>query len=111
MQTLRNKVQLIGHLGSDPEVIDLDNEKKLVRFSLATQENYINGQGERVEQVEWHRVIAWNRHAELSEKYLKKGKEIVLEGKLQSRSFEDKEGITRYVTEVVINDMVFVGKP
>lgn len=102
---------MIGHLGNDPEVIDLESEKRLVKFSLATQDHYYNGEGDRVEQVQWHRLVAWNKQAEISEKYLKKGKEVVVDGRLHTRSFEDKEGVTRYITEIVVNEILFVGKP
>ncbi|MBS3992827.1 MAG: single-stranded DNA-binding protein [Bacteroidetes bacterium] len=109
MSNLRNKVQLIGHLGNDPEIINLESGKKIAKFSIATNESYKNEKGEKVEDTQWHNVVAWNKTAEIAEKYLKKGKEIVIEGKLSSRSYEDKEGVKRYVTEIVVQEMLMLG--
>lgn len=109
MSNLRNKVQLIGHLGNDPEIINLESGKKIAKFSIATNESYKNEKGEKVEDTQWHNCVAWNKTAEIAEKYLKKGKEIVIEGKLSSRSYEDKEGVKRYVTEIVVNEMLMLG--
>ena len=92
MNTLRNKVQLIGNLGNDPEIITLESGKKLVKFSIATNESYKNAMGEKVTDTQWHNVIAWNKTAEIIEKYVTKGNEIAIEGKLTSRSYENKEG-------------------
>ncbi len=110
MSTLRNKVQLIGNLGNDPEIITLEDGKKLAKFSLATNENYKNAQGEKVTQTDWHNLIAWNKTADIIEKYVIKGKEIAIEGKLTSRSYETKEGEKRYVTEVVVNELLMLSK-
>ena len=110
MNSLRNKVQLIGNLGNDPEIITLDSGKKLAKFSLATNDSYKNAQGEKVDQVQWHNLIAWNKTAEIVEQYVTKGKEIAIEGKLTSRSYEDKEGQKRYVTEIVVNELLMLGK-
>ena len=109
MNTLRNKVQLIGHLGNDPEIITLDSGKKLAKFNMATNETYKNTQGEKITETQWHNLIAWNNTAEITEKYVKKGQEIVIEGKLTSRSYEDKEGIKKYITEIVVNELVLLG--
>lgn len=109
MNNLRNKVQLIGHLGNNPEVIDLESGKKLVKFSIATNEVYKNNEGERVTNTEWHNVIAWNKNAEIIEKYFEKGKEVAIEGKLTTRNYTDKDGQKRYVTEVVCNDFLLLG--
>ena len=109
MNTLRNKVQLIGHLGNDPEIITLDSGKKLAKFNMATNETYKNSQGEKITETQWHNLIAWNNIAEITEKYVKKGQEIVIEGKLTSRSYEDKEGIKKYITEIVVNELVLLG--
>jgi single-strand DNA-binding protein len=108
MNTLRNKVQLIGNLGNDPEIITLESGKKLAKFSLATNESYKNAQGEKVTQTDWHNLIAWGKTAEIIEKYVTKGKEIAIEGKLTSRSYETKEGEKRYVTEVVVNEVLML---
>ena len=109
MNTLRNKVQLIGNLGNDPEIITLDSGKKLAKFNMATNESYKNAQGEKITETQWHNLIAWNNIAEITEKYVKKGQEIVIEGKLTSRSYEDKEGVKKYITEVVVNELVLLG--
>lgn len=109
MNTLRNKVQLIGNLGNNPEIITLDSGKKLAKFSIATNESYKNAQGEKVQNTEWHNVVAWNKTAEIIEKYVEKGSEIAIEGKLTSRSYDDKEGNKRYITEVVCNELLLLG--
>ena len=109
MNTLRNKVQLIGNLGNAPEIITLDSGKKLAKFSIATNESYKNAQGEKVTETQWHNLIAWNKTAEIVEKYLEKGKEIAIEGKLTSRSYDDKEGNKKYITEVVVNELLMLG--
>ena len=109
MSTLRNKVQLIGNLGNNPEIITLESGKKLAKFSIATNESYKNSQGERITDTQWHNVIAWNKTAEIIEKYLEKGNEVAIEGKLTSRSYETKEGEKRNVTEVVCNELLMFG--
>lgn len=109
MSTLRNKVQLIGHLGNNPEIITLDSGKKLAKLSIATNETYKNAQGEKVTDTQWHNVIVWNKTAEIAEKYLEKGNEVAIEGKLTSRSYDDKEGVKKYVTEIVCNELVMLG--
>ncbi|MFB0939295.1 MAG: single-strand DNA-binding protein [Candidatus Azotimanducaceae bacterium] len=109
MSTLRNKVQLIGNLGNNPEIITLESGKKLAKFSIATNESYKNAQGEKVQNTEWHNVVAWNATAEIVEKYLEKGKEIAIEGKLTSRSYDDKDGNKRYITEIVCNELLMLG--
>lgn len=108
MNTLRNKVQLIGNLGNNPEIINLDNGNKLAKFSIATNENYKNSKGEKVTDTQWHNIVAWNKTAEIIEKYLEKGNEVVIEGKITSRSYETKEGEKRYVTEVVCNELLML---
>jgi len=109
MSTLRNKVQLIGNLGNNPEVITLESGKKLAKFSVATNESYKNASGEKITDTQWHNVVAWNKTAEIVEKYLVKGNEVAIEGKLTSRSYEDKEGIKKYITEVVVNELLMLG--
>ncbi|CAA0141035.1 single-stranded DNA-binding protein [Tenacibaculum maritimum] len=109
MNTLRNKVQLIGNLGNDPEIITLEDGKKLAKISLATNDSYKDASGEKIDKVYWHNLIAWNKTAEIVEKYLTKGKEIAIEGKLVSRSYETKEGEKRYITEIVINELLMLG--
>lgn len=104
-----NKVILIGNLGKDPEVRHLDNGRAVANFSLATSEVYNNKNGERVTNTEWHNIVMWTPLAELAEKYLKKGSQIYLEGKLQTRSYDDKDGNRKYITEVVAATMNFLG--
>jgi single-strand DNA-binding protein len=110
MNTLRNKVQLIGNLGNDPEIITLDSGKKLAKFSLATNEYYKDADGQKQTKTEWHNLVAWNKTAELIENYVTKGKEIAIEGKLTTRTWDDKEGNKRYTTEVVVSEVVLFGK-
>ena len=109
MSTLKNKVQLLGNLGNDPEIITLESGKKIAKFSVATNETYRNAQGEKVTDTQWHNIIAWNKTAEIIEKYMQKGNEIMIEGKLTSRSYETKEGEKRYITEVVCNELLMLG--
>ncbi|TYB71785.1 single-stranded DNA-binding protein [Bizionia gelidisalsuginis] len=110
MNTLRNKVQLIGNLGNDPEIINLESGKMLAKFSIATNENYKDAKGEKATDTQWHNVVAWGNVAAIAEKYLQKGKEVAIEGKLTTRSWEDKEGVKRYTTEVVCNELLLLGK-
>jgi len=109
MNTLRNNVQLIGNLGNAPEIIQLDSGKKLAKFSLATNESYKNAQGEKITETQWHNLVAWNNTAEIVEKYLEKGREIAISGKLTSRSYDDKEGNKKYVTEIIVNELLMLG--
>ena len=111
MNNLRNKVQLIGRLGQAPEVKHLDSGKTVANFSLATNYKYKNDQGELVENTDWHNLVAWGKTAEIIEKYVKKGSEIGIEGRLTTRSWDDKEGNKRYTTEVVVNELLLMGKP
>lgn len=109
MYALKNKVQLIGNLGAAPEVRNTESGKKLVKFSIATSESYRNTKGERVKETQWHNVIAWGTVADVVEKYLVKGSEIALEGKLIYRNYTDKEGQKKYVTEIQMNEMLMLG--
>ncbi|MEM7484256.1 MAG: single-stranded DNA-binding protein [Bacteroidota bacterium] len=110
MNSLRNKVQLIGNLGNDPEIVMLENGSKLAKFSIATNESYKNAEGEKVTDTQWHNIVAWGKTAEIVENYLMKGKEVALEGKLVSRSYETKEGEKRYITEIKCNELLLLGK-
>jgi single-strand DNA-binding protein len=110
MNALRNKVQLIGNLGQDPEIVNLDNGGKLAKFSVATNETYKNSKGEKVTDTQWHNVVAWGKTAEIVENYLAKGNEVAVEGKLVHRSYENKEGEKRYITEIKCNELVMLGK-
>lgn len=109
MSTLKNKVQLIGNVGQEPTITTLESGKKVVRLSLATNENYKNSNGEKQTDTNWHNIVAWGKTADIIEKYVNKGKEIAVEGKLTSRSYEDKEGVKRYVTEVVVSEILLMG--
>ncbi|WP_127022548.1 single-stranded DNA-binding protein [Flagellimonas beolgyonensis] len=110
MNSLKNKVQLIGNLGNDPEMVTMENGSKLAKFSLATNETYKNAEGEKVTDTQWHNIVAWGKIAEIAENFLAKGKEVVIEGKLMSRSYETKEGEKRYITEVKCNELLMLGK-
>ena len=104
-----NKVILIGNLGRDPEVRHLESGASVANFPIATTESYKDKNGNRQDQTEWHNIVLWRGLAEIAEKYLKKGSQIYIEGKLRSRSWEDKEGNTRYITEVVGDSMTMLG--
>ena len=110
MNTIRNRVQLIGNLGTEPEIITLDSGKLLAKFTMATNEVYKNAQGEKVQDTQWHNVVAWGKTAEIVQKYVNKGQEIAIDGKLTSRSYESKEGAKRYITEIVVNELLMLGK-
>jgi single-strand DNA-binding protein len=105
-----NKVILVGHLGKDPEVRHLDGGVTVASFPLATSETYNNKDGKRVEQTEWHNIVLWRGLAEVASKYLAKGKLVYIEGKLRTRSFEDKEKVKKYVTEVVAENFTLLGR-
>lgn len=109
MNALRNKVQLIGHLGMNPEVKALTDGKKLAKVSIATNETYKNAKGEKVTETQWHNLIAWGKTAGIMEKYLSKGSEVAIEGKLINRNYTDKEGVKRYVTEIQVSDLLMIG--
>ncbi|MEI9958292.1 MAG: single-stranded DNA-binding protein [Ferruginibacter sp.] len=109
MYALKNKVQLIGNLGNAPEVKNTESGKKLARFSIATNETYRGRTGEKITETTWHNVVAWGKVADIAEKYLTKGKEIALEGKLINRSYVDKDGIKRHVTEIQVNELLMIG--
>ena len=110
MYALKNKVQLIGNLGNNPEVKTLESGKKMARFSVATSESYRNANGEKITDTQWHTLIAWGKVAELAEKFLHKGSEVAIEGKLINRSYNDKEGNKNYVTEVQVNELLMLGE-
>lgn len=109
MQNLKNNVQLIGRLGIDPEVKTFGENKRMVRLSLATNDKYRNSRGETVEDTQWHSIVAWGKTAEIAEKYLKKGQEVAVRGKLNTRQYDDANGNRRYLTEVVCNELMMLG--
>lgn len=106
---MKNRVQLIGHVGQEPEVKTI-NERKVANITIATNDYYYNDKGDKVEQTEWHRVTAWGKTAEIIEKFVVKGKEIGIEGKLTHRSYDDKEGNKKYITEILANEVLLLGK-
>lgn len=107
---MRNKVQLMGHVGQEPEIKTFDGGKKVANLTIATNEVYYKENGDKVENTEWHRVSAWGKTADIIEKYVTKGKEIAIEGKLTHRSYDDKDGNKRYITEVMVNELVLMSK-
>lgn len=109
MRNFKNSVQLIGRIGNDLELKQVGEEKKVLRLSLATSDSYKNAQGERITETQWHQVVVWGKPAEVLYKYSHKGAEIGIEGKLITRSYEDKQGMKKYVTEVLANDVVLLG--
>jgi single-strand DNA-binding protein len=111
MNSLRNSVQLIGNLGMDPDVKTLESGKKVAKFSIATTENFKNGEGKKVSETTWHNLVVWDKLAEISGKYLKKGNQVAVEGRLVHRNYEDKQGVIRYITEVVVNELVMLKSP
>ncbi|NJN42350.1 MAG: single-stranded DNA-binding protein [Flammeovirgaceae bacterium] len=109
MKSLRNSVQLIGRLGKDPEVKSFESGKKLASFSIATNESYKNQKGEKIEETQWHNIVIWGKLADIADKYLRKGAEVAVEGKLVHRSYETSKGEKRYVSEINVNDFVMLG--
>jgi single-strand DNA-binding protein len=110
MNALRNKVQLIGRLGQDPEIISFADGNKMAKFSLATDESYKDKNGNKVERTEWHNIVVKGGLVKVVENYITKGKEIAIEGRLSSRSYDDKEGNKRYITEVTCHELLMLGK-
>ena len=104
---MKNRVQLIGHVGQDPEIKQLENGR-VANFTIATNDSYTNTKGEKVEQTEWHRISAWGKTVDIIEQLLKKGSHVAIEGKLTHRSYDDKDGNKRYITEVVANELVML---
>lgn len=109
MYALKNKVQLIGNLGNAPEIRTTENGKKMARFSLATSEVYKNAKGEKVTETQWHNLVAWGKVADIVAQYLDKGKEVAIEGKLVNRSYEDKNGNKKFITEILVNELLLLG--
>ena len=109
MNALKNKVQLIGNLGNAPEIKNTESGKKLAKFSIATNETYYNAKGEKVVETQWHNLIAWGKVADVVEKYLSKGTEVAIEGKLMNNNFTDKDGNKKYYTEVQVHELLLLG--
>src|SRR5665648_530637 len=110
MTALKNSVRLIGHLGDNPKMRKLDSEKSVANFSVATNESYRDNNGNKMSETTWHKLVAWGKQAEVAEKYLKKGTEVAIEGKLTNHSYEDKNGETHYVSEIVVNEILVLDK-
>ena len=110
LSLMKNKVQLIGHVGQDPEIKTFDGGKKVANLTIATNEVYYKENGDKVENTEWHKISAWGKTAEIIEKFVTKGKEIAVEAKLTHRSYDDKDGNNRHVTEVVVNELLLLSK-
>lgn len=109
MYALRNKVQLIGHIGNNPEIRTSEGGKKWTRLSIATNETYRNAQGVKVTDTQWHNLVAFGKVSEIIEKYVVKGSEIAVEGKLVNRSYVDKDGVKKYITEVQVSEVLLLG--
>ncbi|MBU3025361.1 single-stranded DNA-binding protein [Zobellia galactanivorans] len=108
MSTIRNHVQLIGNVGQEPTVTNLDSGKKVARFFLATNAHYKDSKGERQTDTDWHTIVSWGKTAEIVEKYVEKGKEVGVVGKLKTRTYTTDDGNQRYVTEVVVNEILLL---
>ncbi len=105
-----NKVMLLGHLGKDPDLKYTSNGNAVTKFSLATSESWKDASGNQVERTEWHNIVIWGKLAEISNQYLKKGSKAYFEGRITTRSYEDKEGVKKYITEVVATDMIMLDR-
>jgi single-strand DNA-binding protein len=108
MNSMKNRVTLIGNLGQDPEIKTTETGKKVTHFTLATSDGYKNSDGQKVNETTWHNIVAWNGLADIAGKFLKKGKEVAVEGRIVYRTYEDKSGVTKNITEIVLNDLVLL---
>ncbi len=111
MNALRNRVMLIGNLGQDPEIKTLESGKKVAHFTLATNDTYKNNEGQKVEETTWHNIVAWNGLAETASRFLKKGKQVAVEGRIVYRTYEDKKGTTKNATDIVLSEILMLGSP
>lgn len=110
MYALKNRVQLIGNLGNAPEIKTIEGGKKLARFSMATSDSYKNAEGEKVTDTQWHSLVAWGKIADIAEKFLAKGTEVAVEGKLMNRSYTDKQGVKKWITEIQVSELLLLGE-
>ena len=108
MSSLSNRVTLIGNLGQDPETKTIETGKKVAHFTLATKDGYKNSEGQRITETTWHNIVAWNGLADIADRFLKKGREVAVEGRIVYRNYEDKTGATKYITEIVLSDLVLL---
>jgi single-strand DNA-binding protein len=109
MNSLKNRVILIGHLGQNPETKNIDGGKKVTRFTMATDDSHKNSDGQRISEATWHNIVAWNGLADIADRFLKKGRQVAVEGRLTYRSYEDKKGVTKNITEIILDDLVLLG--
>ena len=109
MNSLKNKVILVGRLGQNPETKTIEGNKKVTHFTLATDDSYKNADGQKISEATWHNITAWNGLADIADRFLKKGVQVAVEGRIVYRSYEDKKGVTKNVTEIVLNDLVLLG--
>ncbi len=110
MMTIKNRVQLVGNLGATPEVKELENGNKMARFAVATSDHYTNKKGEKVTETQWHNVIVWGKLAGIAQNLLNKGSQVMIDGKLTTRTYTDKEGVKKYFTEIVANEFLLLDK-
>jgi len=108
MSTIRNNVRLLGRVGNNPETKKFENGSQVTTCSLATNEVYYNDKNEKVETTQWHNIVAWGKTSEIIEKFVEKGKEIAVSGKLTYRNYDDKDGIKRYVTEIIVEEILLL---
>ena len=108
MNSLKNRVILIGNLGQNPETKTIESGKKVTHFTLATDESYKNADGQKISETTWHNIVAWNGLADIATRFLKKGQQVAVEGRIVYRSYEDKQGVTKNITEIVLNDLVLL---
>ncbi len=106
-----NKVIIVGRLGTDPEIKTIGSGQQVARLSVATSENWVDREGKKQERTEWHRIVVWGKLAEICGKHLAKGRQVYLEGRLQTRSWEDQQGQKKYATEIIANNIQFLGAP
>lgn len=110
MSAIRNQVQLIGNLGQKPEIKTYGEDKKVAKFSLATSDYYLDNKGERKEQTQWHTIVVWGKQADIVEKYLDKGMQVAVSGKITYRNYDDKDGNKKYFTEIIASDFLMLDK-
>lgn len=108
MKNLKNRVQLIGNVGKEPEIRNFESGKTMATFSIATSDNYTDQNGKKVQDTQWHKVVAWGKTANFIESYVDKGNRLAVEGKLAHRSYNDKDGTTKYITEVVAGEIMLL---
>ncbi|MCO5232944.1 MAG: single-stranded DNA-binding protein [Chitinophagales bacterium] len=111
MNTVKNFVQLVGNLGRNPEMKTFENGNSIAKFSLATSESYTNKLGEKVQDTQWHNIVAWGKLAKIAEEQLEKGKEVSVKGKITYKNYEDKNGVKKIFTEIVAEEIECIDRP